>query len=70
MHMMASWTKMRPREIPSPKMIPYLKVGSYVTLKTIALLFLHLFNNVNLNYSTYTKRWPEEDEGSNQGSYA
>ena len=57
---------MGPRGIPSlGSRIPYLKVGSYVTLKTIALLFLHLFNNVNLNYSTYTKRWPEEGEGSN-----
>ena len=61
--MMATWTKMRPREIPCPKMIPYPKVGSYVTLKTVALMFL--FHNVNLNCSTYTKRWPEEGEGSN-----
>jgi len=70
MHMMAAWTKMRPRAIPSPKMIPYPKVGSYVTLKTVALMFVYLFNNVNLNCSTYTKRWPEEGEGSNQVSYA
>ena len=49
MHMMAAWTKMRPRAIPSPKIIPYLKVGCYVTLKTVALIFVYLFNNVNLN---------------------
>ena len=30
-------------------MIPYPKVGSYVNLKTIALIFVYLFNNVNLN---------------------
>ena len=68
--MMAAWRKLRPRAIPSPKMIPYPKVGSYVTLKTVALMFVYLFNNMNLNCSTYTKRWPEEGEGSNQGSYA
>ena len=70
MHMMAAWTKMRPRATPSPKMIPYPKVGSYVTLKTVALIFVYLFNNVDLNCSTYRKRWPEEGEESNQGSYA
>ena len=69
--MMAAWTKMRPREIPSlGSWIPYLKVGSYVTLKTVALMFVYLFNNVNSNCSTYTKRWSEQGEGSNQGSYA
>jgi len=44
-------------------------VGSYVTLKIVALIFLYLFNNENLNCSTYTKRWPEKGEGSNQRSY-
>ena len=70
MHMMAAWMKMRPRAIPTPKIVPYPKVGCYVTLKTVALIFVYLFNNVNLNCSTYTKRWPDEGEGSNQGSYA
>ena len=63
--------KMRPRAIPSlGSGMPYLKVDSCVTLKTVALIFVYLFNNVNLNCSTYTKRWPDEGEGSNQGSYA
>jgi len=68
--MMVARTKMRMRAIPSPKMIPYPKVGCYVTLKTVALIFVYLFNNVDLNCSTYRKRWPEEGEESNQGSYA
>ena len=70
-NMLAACTKMRTRRIPSrSSWIPYPKVGSYVTLKTVALMFVYLFNNVNLNCSTYTKRWPKEGKGSNQGSYA
>ena len=67
MHMLVmTWTKMRPSRIQAPgSRIPDMMVGSYVTLKIVALIFPYLFNNENLNCSTYTKRWPEKGEGSN-----
>ena len=72
MHMLVmSWTKMTPSRIPTlGSQIPDLKVGSYVTFKDVALMFLYLLNNNNFHCSTYTKKWSEEGEGMDQENFA